>query len=144
MQGEQALSALQMSFAEEERPEDAITAPIAYIGTEEELSRYDDIEGRLRSRYCGLVEVHEKRIYLGNESTSKLPCISFLHKPVYEFLQNSEIWKELLSCSTDSKFSPNLALPGASLYELKVGPHYHMGGSEFQSTLTNSKVQEEI
>jgi hypothetical protein len=82
-----ALTALQFSFAEEYDYEDAVSALIAPISDLERRGRREEVEGRIRSRCCGLLELYGRRHRKLAATDTAEPTIGFLHKTVAEFLR---------------------------------------------------------
>lgn len=86
--GEGSIDALQIFFADEfEGQYDGPAAQQTQWNTEDEDLRIRRCEGRLRSRCCGLLEVHRRTI----------PRIEFLHRTVLEYLTQKSIWYKLRS-----------------------------------------------
>ena len=102
-----ALTVLQLSFADEGDPSRAFSAPIRPMDEKERKARYEAMAGRIRSRCCGLIEVH------GSE-------VQVLHKSVLDFLTEGEVWETMLSMTR--KFDPNLVLIAACLFTIKTLP----------------------
>ena len=81
------LTALQFSFAEDYDYEDVISAPIVPISEMERRDRQEEIEGRIRSRCCGLLELHGRPHRKLAITATVEPTVGFLHKTVVEFLR---------------------------------------------------------
>lgn len=103
-------------------------------------------EARLRSRCCGLLEVHKKvtipkatkERYLYGEyalaqaySMSVDPIVTstvdYLHRTVAEFILSDDVWNEICSMTADSNFGPTLHLACASLSMMKIDESYLRG-----------------
>jgi hypothetical protein len=106
VQPEQPLSLLQLSFAEEEDIACSIDAEIRPLPAAIELARCEATEGRLRSRCCGLLEVHEKRFHTGENPSASARCSSprRLYITAVEFKEKRVRKREESSDST-SRFS---------------------------------------
>jgi hypothetical protein len=65
------------------------------------------LEGRLRSRSCGLIEVTDS---FRGKRVDAFSVVTFLHKTVSEFLQEEEIRSDLLAVTATPKFEVNTAL----------------------------------
>ena len=77
---------------------DTLSLP-ALSGEREQSLRVKAIEGKLRSRCCGLVEV---RYYRRHSEPSSEPTVDFLHQTVTDYLQDPSVWHKLLSvCKLD-------------------------------------------
>lgn len=103
------LLTLQASFAEDARAA-AAEEPVVQITREEELRRCDEIEGRIRSRCCGLIETRRaapSEMKLLSFTSYEYPCIDFLHRTVIEFLQAKEVRQNM---TTKSKIDPVTSL----------------------------------
>ncbi|KAL9608328.1 MAG: hypothetical protein Q9167_006833 [Letrouitia subvulpina] len=87
------------------------------------------IEGRIRSRCCGLVKVLQNRSLLKSYD-------SFLHRTVAEFIRNEPIWNDLIALTAGLNFDTNVALIGACLAE--VSTNAEQGTVD---ALTESQVQ---
>ena len=128
VQTEQPLTALQLSYAEEEAP----CRALMMISTDEVLekvkaARAEEIGWRLLSRCCGLVELHDRvkprahQQHLISETAHIVHnYVVFLHKTVVEFLRTPKIWANILTLTASSGFDPNLALLGSCLFEIKA------------------------
>ena len=118
VQNERPLTVLQLSFAEEGRLVQAISTPIKTVDLKSLQARCEAMEGRLRSRCCGLIEVVKWH------SSSTDSCIYWevrvLHKSVLDFLHGTQIWTTLVTLTP--KLEPNVSSKAASLLEMKVLP----------------------
>lgn len=142
---EEPLKTIIFSFALED-PSEALQLPVEPLEAENALERYHKTEARVRSRCCGLIEVHMKfarkdswlhqPFYGGAVKASwgfPLPdienvmdsTIDYLHRTVAEFLHSDNVWNEICGMTTRTGFDPMACLAYACLAMLKVQPgHY--------------------
>jgi hypothetical protein len=139
-QRDHPLTALQLSFADQTSSL-AISTRIERMTFEEKHARCESMEGRLRSRLCGLVELHKSHqlstrssdpweqpeppeliLTFRNESSFWQDpqdlvesTVGFLHQTVLDFLREPEIWSYILSLSDDPNFDANTALLASCL-----------------------------
>jgi len=86
------------------------------------------IEARVRSRCCGLLEVHRRPV--GPEDsfahsaefygTSTDLAVEYLHRTVAEFLVHPDVWSEICSAIQQPDFDPAASLALASLAMMKA------------------------
>ncbi|KAK3314032.1 hypothetical protein B0H66DRAFT_567620 [Apodospora peruviana] len=100
-----AMTPLQLSFAEDEDYDRFIQVPARPLQQDAVLRRYRTIEGRLRSRCCGLLEVQDL----------PYPIVGFLHRTVVEFLHLADNWNKLLSLTANTRFNAEMALMSSLL-----------------------------
>lgn len=121
VQEEVSLTVLQMSFADEVSPVQALRAPVREMELKERSAKCNAMEGRLRSRCWGLLEVvHENPASVANSRHFYDSKVQVLHKSVLDFLAEDDVWTTLLSAT--QKFDPNYALIAASLMQVKTLP----------------------
>lgn len=88
------LGALQLSFANFSHTTLPSSIQQNVLTLNEERLRIKMIDGRLRSRCCGLVEVQ----YLKNRKTAfTKPRVGFIHRTVVEYLNQYSIWERVAS-----------------------------------------------
>ncbi|KAI0386447.1 hypothetical protein F5Y04DRAFT_276054 [Hypomontagnella monticulosa] len=116
------LSPLQLHFAFQDR-ELLLQTPIQQISHEEMTRRTDEIDGRLRSRSMGLLEVR----LLSRAKTNrfapgpvKIHSIEFIHKTAVEFLQTKEVWDEIIGDTQGSSFDAAGSLFRSCVYMCKI------------------------
>lgn len=83
------ISALQLSYTQD-RWEDIISARATDIGRSKERSRCKDLEARIKSRCCGLLELNEVTEYHVRTRLvpkSQKPVVRFIHKTAVEYLE---------------------------------------------------------
>jgi hypothetical protein len=115
------LSLLQLSYAEEEDLQRAVRAPLRVLSSAEKDLRCEAVEGRLRSRCCGLVEVQE-RTQQERFLSSTPTYVWFLHKTVGDFLRTESVWREIVSFTAKMSFDVDTMLLSSCLHEAKVLP----------------------
>jgi hypothetical protein len=161
--GSEPISPLKLLFAIDENPHAAINAEITPLIPAELLEMVKHVFNRVRSRCCGLLEVHMaedseegNRSYI--ELILKLSSVDFLHKSVADFLQQEEI-RATLSCYAPPGFNATVSLASSSLRTIKgmlpevdvfidkseVWAHLHNGLTECLLAEDNTgKSQEEL
>ena len=137
IQGDYPMTVLQLSFAEDEDYLSAVDKRPAPLTTEAEAWRCESTEGRLRSRCCGFLEVHDPPP--SRDSTSDA-LIGFLHRTVIEYLQMRDVYQALSALTEDSKFDIDKALLNSSLAEMKAKPPSTKSSLE-DSTAFNSMLR---
>ncbi|KAK5075456.1 hypothetical protein LTS08_001479 [Lithohypha guttulata] len=92
------------------------------------------VERRLRSRCCGLVEIHESSYRpdwwrtdlekLDKSNQNLLAShVQFLHRTVAEYLYQDEVWDEVVcKSSKNTDFEPHKNLAYAALHMMKISP----------------------
>jgi hypothetical protein len=128
------LSPLVLALADEEDPDQVYKAPICIWDDAKIEQVCKDMEGRLKSRCKGLLEIQSSATWweedpdvvtnaAANGSTLvslKDSRVEWLHKTVPDYLKQQEIWA-LLRSRTDAEFRPNVALLKSYILLLKVG-----------------------
>ena len=142
VQTEGPLSLLQLSFAEEDDLDLAIRAPIEAMPNEGKVLRCKRMEGRVRSRCCGLVEVRDSnkdRKNLDNASSTSYDFlhIGFIHKTVVEFLRMSAVWGQILDLTANTLFNVDLTLLASCVYEIKALPYCDFPSPASERTMVN-------
>jgi hypothetical protein len=112
------MTLLQLSFAEDDYYLRALEAPIHSLSSEELDWRCEATEGRLRSRCCGLIEVHKS--LTGEPYGRGGYAVRFLHRTVSEFLQAEGVWSRLIFLTSQTDFDVELALMSSSILEMKA------------------------
>ncbi|KAI1325257.1 hypothetical protein F5Y16DRAFT_378335 [Xylariaceae sp. FL0255] len=112
------MTLLQLSFTEDEEYNQCFSSNYKGLGApENQAYRLEAVEGRLRSRCCGLIEAEGHFApgqYQGDNN------VTFLHLTVAESLENPDNWNEITSWVCDPNFCASSALLSSSLLELKV------------------------
>ncbi len=121
------LTALVLSFAEEEDTNVAIQLPIKKLSPSDAANRAQDMEGRLKSRCAGLLETQRRTTTTWNRGSTlpsphinHEPVVQFLHQTAKEFIEQPDNWTLLLP--PDLKMVPdvNVSLLSACLLRLKL------------------------
>ncbi|KAI0010773.1 hypothetical protein F4779DRAFT_626929 [Xylariaceae sp. FL0662B] len=102
------LSPLQLYFAFQDR-ELLLKTPIKQITHNEMTSKIDEVDGRLRSRSMGLLEVRLLSRVKTNRFAPgpvKIHSIDFIHKTAVEFLQAKEVWDGIIQLTSNTGFDP--------------------------------------
>ena len=116
--GAYPLTVLQLSFAEDGGYARPFRDEDCGLTAEQEQWRCEAIEGRLRSRTCGLIEVHDSPSPLPPRS-ARSP-VGFLHRTVLEFLQTDTVWSRLVCLTNGSNFDVAQGLLRSALSEIKA------------------------
>ena len=119
IQDDYPMTVLQLSFAEDEDYLSAVNKRPASLTAEAEAWRCESTEGRLRSRCCGFLEVHDPPPSRENSSDA---LIGFLHRTVIEYLQIPDVHQAIFALTEGSKFDVDKALLNSSLAEMKAKP----------------------
>jgi len=123
-----ALSAIQLYLAIQGHHNiSSAPADISYSEQDETL-RVKRIEGKLRSRCCGLIEV----LYVGVDGPLKEPKVDFLHRTVYDYINDPLVWKRVTEMHQMTSSDRDLALLAAcahiiqrrALFGLKSTPSH--------------------
>lgn len=112
------------------KPLDALRLVNEPVDLDTLKSFFDSTEARIRSRCCGLLEVHRKHDSQlpgqistdPNTGEGNLKSIEYLHRTVAEFLIEPEIWNELRAL-TAPYLNPTINLSSACLSLTKLGGH---------------------
>lgn len=102
------------------------------LSTTQSRERRAGLERRLKSRCCGLIEVHDKDKPSSPPSAAQGAGIllsaevQFIHKTVTDFLDDQAIWDTIVTGSTD-EFDSNIALLNSYVMQLK---HANVQGAD--------------
>ena len=116
---DQHLSALQLSFATETDPDYYFKCDMLPMSLGLQSQRYKAMEGRLRSRCCGLVEIWQAW-KLSDADRVTGSRVIFLHRTVVEFLSKPKVMNDLRLHAPC--FSPSMALAKGLLIDVKTCP----------------------
>jgi len=137
LQGDYPMTVLQLSFAEDEDYLSAVNKRPTPLTAEAEAWRCESTEGRLRSRCCGFLEVHDPP---PSRESSSDALIGFLHRTVIEYLQIPNVHQAIFSLTDGSKFDVDKALLNSCLAEMKAKPP--VANAPFEdSTALNSMLR---
>ena len=100
--------ALQMSFVDRSTSYEKLSKQNIMLNAEQEARRVKIVEGRLRSRCCGLIEVQKRSSNMDDpeseasesETTEyQIPDsgIQFLHRSVIEYLDSPAVWQKVIN-----------------------------------------------
>ncbi|KAL9611748.1 MAG: hypothetical protein Q9167_003634 [Letrouitia subvulpina] len=127
IQADNPMTLLQLSFAEEEDYEHSIKEMRSMLEDQEEEWRCEAMEGRMRSRCCGLIEAQTMPT---QDKIAKPKTVGFLHRTVVEFLQDSKIWPLITTLTKDTNFNAESALLCSCLQEVRARPVKHKLGQD--------------
>ncbi|KAI4190243.1 MAG: hypothetical protein L6R41_000913 [Letrouitia leprolyta] len=113
------LSPIHLAHLANGNPHHSIESPVQPMSSRRRLQSCLAVEGRIRSRCCGLVEVVQDWS-LGEKDRMKNARVCFLHRTVAEFLRDPPIWDQLVSMTADQDFDTNISLLNACLLEVKT------------------------
>ena len=116
--GQYPVTPLQLSFAEDKDYTKSIKAKSKALTPEREQWQCESIEGRMRSRCCGLIEVQDSP----HAKVHAHKTVGVLHRTVIEFLRIGSIWDHLTILTRDTNFNVDQALLSSSLLEMKAKP----------------------
>lgn len=108
------LTVIALSFATRD-PSEISRQKVANLGPEALSWLCSTTEARIRSRCCGLLEIHKK---VTNSQSQNL-VVGYLHRTVAEFLTSDDVWLEICAM-TGGGFDPFQHLTSACLSIMKV------------------------
>jgi hypothetical protein len=114
------IATMQLAQATETKPSDAIKATIGPLSVQRKKLRCVAMEGRLRSRCCGLLELHHLTSNSYYSDTRYESQVSFFHRTVLDFLKEAQTWQYLLSLTERERFDPNVAILASCLLRAKA------------------------
>jgi hypothetical protein len=101
-------SPIRLSYMDQDQPLSSTQVPVEFMSFEKLKERHAIIDDRLRSRCCGLLEVH----YGGKSAVSHREIqdigesrIKFLHRSVSEFLKEPDILATIQAETQDTRFN---------------------------------------
>jgi hypothetical protein len=112
------LTALNLSFADESA-ESNVLQDNRKLTPHQLVARSNNVEGRIRSRCCGLIEVWRD---WNLDELNRMPNarVLFLHRTVVEFLRKPSVKEGLLQYTANSNFDPNISLATCFLADIKL------------------------
>jgi hypothetical protein len=134
---DQPLPSLVLSFAVQS-PSEVLYRDISTIAPDEVKWHCDNIGARIRSRCCGLIEIHKSFTQTSstNEWSDKqsagdnsqenaiVPIVDYLHRTVAEFLLTDDVWQQICDMTASSQFQCVSSMAYASLSMLKTTDSY--------------------
>lgn len=112
---------------------EALSRPVAPLPSESLHWLCQRTEARIRSRCCGLLEVHTK-IYepppdvstVGSSDhfddfDTRTSVVNYLHRTVAEFLVSDDVWLEICAITDQSAFDPMKSLIDACISMVRIG-----------------------
>ncbi|KAI9692998.1 MAG: hypothetical protein M1822_004993 [Bathelium mastoideum] len=125
--GYEGVSILQLAYACEDTAATAIQAPRKPLSYEEQVAICQEMERRIRSRCCGLLENYQNSLEQQCTERAASSHIRFFHKSVVEFLESEKIQADLKSDLLEEHFDADAALLACALHEIKArSPERHM------------------
>lgn len=121
-----SMTLLQLSFAEDEG---CLLISRRRLTAGDIDWRCEAVEGRLRSRCCGLVEVQEPSKAGDGTSRAHL-TVTFLHRTVVEYLQHGPVWRSISQLSGADNQNVDFRLLHASVLELYALPIQPFGSKD--------------
>lgn len=109
VQEHQSLSVLQLSFTDGDDPRRALFFPTEALTSKEVRRRCENMEGRMRSRCCGLIEAQGLQRGQKSTSLSSQTAVGFMYRTVMEFLRTDEVANDIEACTAEY-IEPDLAL----------------------------------
>ncbi len=106
------LTPLQLHYAEQ-GDESSTRGPVKVLSTAEVEAKCEEIEGRMRSRCCGLLETRTIGLHLHDAfsaTTVKHQYVNFIHRTVVEFLRTPDVWDDLTDLTKATDFHPSTHL----------------------------------
>lgn len=129
------ITAFQLSFAEDEDYNRVIQSQLKQLTEAEKEWRCKALEGRLRSRCCGLLEVQEScETYIPDEVKAP-PTVGFIHRTVVEFLQMADNWRKMSLLTANTKFDAEKALVASSVAVVMSLPNTLPGSVPYDSRM---------
>ena len=136
------MSALALSFADDEDSDLALRMPPGPLTLEQVDTRIETISHRVKSRCQGLLEVQTYNSSSGTPANTDSPFrwnqVQYLHLTVRDYLERPDIWGDLLSWTADSDFDANLACLRSLILRLKTTFCYYGWGEYVWQLLENA------
>lgn len=109
------ITLLQLSWAEDEDEQLAITTSLQSLSDEQVISRCRQMDIRLKSVCSGLLESYESK-YSNIAPDARVVC---MHRTVSDFFKKPSVWAEIVKRTAGMKFCPHLSLLRSSILQLK-------------------------
>jgi len=110
------ITLLQLSWAEDEDPSAAISAPLRPLTMEEVTGKCKLMDSRLKSVCSGLLESYESKY----STIAPDARVVFLHRTVSDFFKKPLVWLKITQHTKSTGFSPYLSLLRSSVLQLKT------------------------
>ncbi|PMD38598.1 hypothetical protein L207DRAFT_461057, partial [Hyaloscypha variabilis F] len=101
-------SPIRLSYMDQDQPLSSTQVPVEFMSFEKLKERHAIIDDRLRSRCCGLLEVHyggKSAVSHGEIQDIGESRIKFLHRSVSEFLKEPDILATIQAETQDTRFN---------------------------------------
>lgn len=109
------ITLLQLSWAEDEDEQLAITTSLRTLSDEQVISLCKLMDSRLKSVCSGLLESYESK-YSNIAPDARVVC---MHRTVSDFFKKPSVWEEIVKRTAGIKFCPHLSLLRSSVLQLK-------------------------
>ncbi|KAF2258745.1 hypothetical protein CC78DRAFT_477645, partial [Lojkania enalia] len=115
-----------------QNPSEAFSQPIQSLDAETSEWIFKNMEARIRSRCCGLLDVYSSNsVYAASESLEHMELdgsvVDYLHRTVAEFLTSDNIWDDICEIMEGSDFEASLGLASACISTIKTCQVYPSG-----------------
>lgn len=115
------LTLIELSLADDEDPELAITAPMKSLSRARIKARCELTQARLHVRCLGLLEVHLSRD--APYQVIDFNRIQYLHRTTRDYLERPDVWSGIVAQTAGTDFDPNLSLLRACVLQIKWDLH---------------------
>jgi hypothetical protein len=115
------LTLIELSLADDEDPELAITAPMKSLSRERIKARCELTQARLHVRCMELLEVHRSRD--APYQVADFNRIQYLHRTTRDYLERPDVWSGIVAQTRGTDFDPRLSLLRACVLQIKWGLH---------------------
>ncbi|KAF2472567.1 uncharacterized protein BDR25DRAFT_197492, partial [Lindgomyces ingoldianus] len=122
---DQPFRLITLSFAMQ-TPSEAFSQPIQSLDAETFEWICKNVEARIRSRCCGLLDVYSNNSVSSAASMPPKnielegPVVDYLHRTVAEFLASDNIWDDISEIMDGSNFDASLSLASACISTIKT------------------------
>ncbi|CZR54072.1 uncharacterized protein PAC_03955 [Phialocephala subalpina] len=115
------LTLIELSLAEDDDPDLAITAPIRPLKEHFKISRCELAQARLQVRSMGLLEIHRTHTFRPSRRYTVDPFsrIQYLHRTTRDYIERPEVWANLVAETKGTAFNPHLSLLRTCVLQLK-------------------------
>ncbi|MCJ1478869.1 hypothetical protein MMC13_007553 [Lambiella insularis] len=116
LNNEFSLTPVELTFVETDDWE-ILRCPINHFSKDQLLARRQRMEGRIKSKYGGLVEVHKSESKPGSHYWDY--HVSFIHQTLREYFQESRSWDILCHSTTSSSLDFNVVPAVSAMLDFK-------------------------